>query len=107
MDTAVADLIAAASVPRRPAGPSAHDAALAFLVDQLERVQWFVRTATDRTSASEHGAELTAVGAEALRGVEKMLRSGMVTDDLDRLVASCLAVEAHGDRTRRRRAPSG
>jgi hypothetical protein len=93
MDAAVADLIEAASVPRRPAGPSAHDAALAFLVDQLERMQWFVGTATDRTSVNEHGAELTMVGAEAVRGIEQILRSGVVIDDLDRLISSCLSVK--------------
>ncbi len=93
MDATVAKLISAASVPRRPAGPSAHDAALAFLVDQLERAQWLVRDATDRTSVSERSADLAATGAAALRGVEEILRSGVVIEDLDRLVASCLTVK--------------
>ena len=75
MDAAVAKLVEAASVPRRPAGPSAHDAALAFLVDQLERAQWLVRNATDRTAVSERSADLAATGAAALRGVEQMLRT--------------------------------
>ena len=40
-------------VPQRPAGPSAHDAALAFLVDQLERAPVLVRTAIAPTSSPD------------------------------------------------------
>jgi uncharacterized membrane protein YccC len=90
VDVAVTALDATASVPRRPAGPSAHDAALAFLLDQLERVAWLVRTAPSRPSVPDRTAELVSVAATALRGVATMLRTGRVVADLDRLVASCL-----------------
>ncbi len=108
MDAVLTRLDEAASVPRRPVGPSAHDAALAFLLDQLERMQWLVRTTERGDHVPDRAPALVLVAVRALRGVEVMLRTGEIVADLDDLVAACLdakqmavehAVESleHGD----------
>ena len=99
MDSSIAALVAAASVPRRPAGPSAHDAALAFLVDQLERSAILVRAASQEAAPSPSAIELIAVAGAAFREIDGMLRDGTASDRLDSLVRSCIdakrAVVAH------------
>ncbi|HEY3722918.1 MAG TPA: FUSC family protein [Acidimicrobiia bacterium] len=91
--TAVRDAVAklgdAASVPRRPAGPSAHDAALAFLVDQLERAALLVSSA-DGHAPTPTSTGLARVGADAFRAVERTLRASSRPADLDALVTSCI-----------------
>lgn len=87
---AVTKLVVAASVPRRPAGPSAHDAALAFLVDQLERIGLLVGSAESRESSAVPARELDTVAARALRAVAAMLVTGTVPADLDELVQTCI-----------------
>ena len=89
-DDAIAKLVAAASVPRRPAGPSAHDAALAFLVDQLERAAILVRTASKQVAPDPLTVELATVAETAFREIDRMMSEGTVSDRLDSLVRSCL-----------------
>jgi uncharacterized membrane protein YccC len=88
-DRAMADLVASSSIPQRPAGPSAHDAALAFLVDQLERIAVLVRTHHRRRTPGA-AAPLANLAAQTLRGIGHALSSGTVADDLDAQVAACL-----------------
>jgi uncharacterized membrane protein YccC len=90
VDRANADLIERASVPRRPDGPSAHDAALAFLVDQLERGRELVRHVAARREAPRRSAELMVIAARAMRAVEETLRTGAAPAAASELVKSCL-----------------
>ena len=91
--TAVGDVIAklddAASVPRRPAGPSAHDAAPAFLVDQLERAALLVSSAGGH-APTPTSTGLARAGADSFRAIERALRDSARPPDLDALVTSCL-----------------
>jgi uncharacterized membrane protein YccC len=85
----VADLEASSNVAQRPAGPSAHDAALSFLVDQLERVAVFVRTHR-RRRVPEDAAPLATLAAETLRAIARTLASATPPDDVDAQVKACL-----------------
>ena len=90
MDTAVDQLVKSACVPRRPAGPSAHDEALAFLVDELQRIRLLIRNRPRIGVRSEQSAALLPIVATALREVQRTLTAGAAADDLDRLVAACV-----------------
>lgn len=88
-DWAMNALVARSCVPQRPAGPSAHDAALAFLVDQLERIAVLVRTSR-RERVPVDAVSLAALAAGTLRDVGRTLESGTAPPDLDDRVAACL-----------------
>jgi uncharacterized membrane protein YccC len=90
MDTAVDRLVQAASVPRRPAGPSAHDESLAFLIDELQRIRLLMKDRPRMGMGSEQSAHLLPIVATALREVQVTLTSGVASDDLDRLVGACV-----------------
>ena len=90
MNAAVNELATTGSVPQRPAGPSAHDAALAFLVDQLERAAGFVRVARRDAEITDQTAALATLTVKVLRQIGTTLRTGAAPADLDALVASCL-----------------
>ena len=92
-DVAIAKLVAAASVPRRPAGPSAHDAAFAFLVDQLERAAILLRATSEDDETTSLTLDLTGTAASAFREIERMMVDGTVSDRLDMLVGSCVQVK--------------
>ncbi len=81
-------LIDAASVPQRPAGPSAHDAALAFLVDQLERIGVLIRTRRHLEVPAD-ALGLAPLAAKTLRSVEHVLATATPPDDLDQEIATC------------------
>ncbi len=91
--TAVRDAVMklgdAASVPRRPAGPSAHDAALAFLVDELERAAFFVAGASS-SPATASSTELAPVAAKRSARSRRRCARGRWPMDLDELVAACI-----------------
>jgi uncharacterized membrane protein YccC len=91
-ERAIAGLVARSFVPQRPAGPSAHDAALSFLVDQLERISVLVRTHPGQRSVAD-AAPLATLGAETLRAIQRTLSTGTPPDDLDARVDACLAAK--------------
>jgi uncharacterized membrane protein YccC len=88
-DRAMAALVASSCVPQRPAGPSAHDAALSFLVDQLERIEVLVRTHR-RDHAPDDAEPLARLAGQTLRTIAQTLASATPPDDLDALVTACL-----------------
>ena len=73
MDVAIERLVEAVSVPRRPAGPSAHDEALAFLIDELQRIRLLMKHRPHMGMGSEQSAHLLPIVATALREVQVTL----------------------------------
>jgi uncharacterized membrane protein YccC len=88
-DTAMGDLLTRSCVPQRPAGPSAHDASLSFLVDQLQRIAVLVRT-HHRERVPADADPLARLAADTLRTVERTLETATPPDDIDARVDACL-----------------
>ena len=85
------DSSGAACVRSDPPGPSAHDAALSFLVDQLERIAVLVRT--HQRGGPRGRGPLARLVAETLRAIERTLDTGTPPGDIDARVDACLTAK--------------